>query len=79
MYDLISGFIFRGEHDLNKRNKGGWTPLMYACYIGHDSIVHILLDATVNVKVKNLKGHTALHLACSCGNESVVYFLLQVA
>lgn len=30
-------------NDLNARNKGGWTPLMYAAFIGHDDIVNLLL------------------------------------
>ena len=51
---------------------------MYACYIGHDNIVNLLLDAGVNVNVKNHKGQTPLMLASSCGNESVGYFLVQV-
>lgn len=64
--------------DLNKKNVGGWSPLMYACYIGHDNIVNLLLDAGVSVNVKNHKGQTPLMLASSCGNESVGYFLVQV-
>lgn len=51
---------------------------MYACYIGHDNIVNLLLDAGVSVNVKNHKGQTPLMLASSCGNESVGYFLVQV-
>jgi len=51
---------------------------MYACYIGHDDIVHILLEADVSINIKNTKGQRALHLACSCGNESVVTLLLKV-
>ena len=70
-------FYSRGE-DLNKKNIGGWTPLMYGCYIGHDNVVNLLLDAGVNVNVTNPKGQTPLILAASCGNESVGYFLLQV-
>jgi ankyrin repeat protein len=70
--------LCRRNADLNKKNRGGWTPLMYACYIGHDNIVNLLLDAGVNVNVKNHKGHTPLMLAASCGNESVGYFLCQV-
>lgn len=51
---------------------------MYACYIGHDNIVNLLLDASVNVNVQNNKGQTPLMLAASCGNESVAYFIYQV-
>lgn len=64
--------------DLDKPNCGGWTPLMYAAYVGHDNIVNLLLDYHVNVNATTAEnGVNALMLAASCGNESVVYFLLQ--
>ncbi|OWF38943.1 ankyrin repeat and SAM domain-containing protein 3-like [Mizuhopecten yessoensis] len=75
-YDCVRSFIQR-KVDLNKKNRGGWTPLMYACYIGHDNIVNLLLDANVSVNIKNSKGQTPLMLASSCGNESVGYFICQ--
>lgn len=64
---------------MNKKNGGGWTPLMYASYIGHDTIVHLLLEAGVSVNVPTPEGQTPLMLASSCGNESIAYFLLQVS
>lgn len=51
---------------------------MYACYIGHDNIVNLLLEASVGVNEQNNKGQTPLMLAASCGNESVAYFVYQV-
>lgn len=69
---------FRREVDLNGKNIGRWTPLMYASYIGHDNIVNLLLEAGVNVNATTAKGLTPLMLAASCGNESIAYFLLQV-
>ena len=63
---------------MNQKNKGGWTALMYASYIGHENIVTLLLEARVSVNVKSSKGQTPLMLAASCGNEGVAYFLLQV-
>ncbi|CAM4525191.1 unnamed protein product [Lepidochelys kempii] len=76
-YEVVQECIQCGELDLNKKNSGGWTPLMYASYIGHDTIVHLLLEAGVNVNVPTPEGQTPLMLASSCGNESVAYFLLQ--
>ena len=74
---IFFAFVCR-KVDLDKKNRGGWTPLMYACYIGHDNIVNLLLDASVNVNVQNNKGQTPLMLAASCGNESVAYFIYSV-
>ncbi|XP_070548274.1 LOW QUALITY PROTEIN: ankyrin repeat and SAM domain-containing protein 3-like [Ptychodera flava] len=76
-YDCVHAIIVSGELDLNKKNSGGWTALMYASYIGHDNIVNLLLDAGVDVNIKSSKGRTSLMLAASCGNESVIYFLLH--
>ncbi|XP_076998023.1 ankyrin repeat and SAM domain-containing protein 3 isoform X3 [Tamandua tetradactyla] len=76
-YEVVKECAQRRELDLNKKNGGGWTPLMYASYIGHDTIVHLLLEAGVSVNVPTPEGQTPLMLASSCGNESIAYFLLQ--
>ncbi|KAH0518299.1 ankyrin repeat and SAM domain-containing protein 3 isoform X2 [Microtus ochrogaster] len=76
-YEVVKECVQRKELDLNKKNGGGWTPLMYASYIGHDTIVHLLLEAGVSVNVPTPEGQTPLMLASSCGNESIAYFLLQ--
>ncbi|XP_071959653.1 ankyrin repeat and SAM domain-containing protein 3-like [Antedon mediterranea] len=76
-YETVHAFIQSGQVDLNQKNKGSWTPLMYASYISHDNIVNLLLDGGVQVDIQTEKGATAFMLAASCGNESVCYFLLQ--
>ncbi|XP_061087490.1 ankyrin repeat and SAM domain-containing protein 3 isoform X2 [Conger conger] len=76
-YDVVAECIRRREVDLDCKNVGGWTPLMYAAYIGHDNIANLLLEAGVGVNATTPKGHTPLMLAASCGNESIAYFLLQ--
>ncbi|OCT64337.1 ankyrin repeat and SAM domain-containing protein 3 isoform X2 [Xenopus laevis] len=76
-YDVVQHFVRRRDVDLNQQNLGGWTPLMYASYIGHDAIVSLLLEAGVDVNCSTPSGQTPLMLAASCGNESVAYFLLQ--
>ncbi|KAM8960234.1 ankyrin repeat and SAM domain-containing protein 3 [Pelodytes ibericus] len=76
-YDVVQHFVRRKEVDLNQQNLGGWTPLMYASYIGHDAVVSLLLDAGVDVNCCTANGQTPLMLAASCGNESVAYFLIQ--
>ncbi|XP_061666389.1 ankyrin repeat and SAM domain-containing protein 3 [Syngnathoides biaculeatus] len=76
-YDVVAKCIQRREVDLNGKNVGGWTALMYASYIGHDNIANLLLEAGVNVNATTAKGQTPLMLAASCGNESIAYFLLH--
>ncbi|XP_059381130.1 ankyrin repeat and SAM domain-containing protein 3 [Carassius carassius] len=76
-YDVVSECIRRGDVDLDGKNVGGWSPLMYAAYIGHDNIVNLLLETGICVNATTSKGLTPLMLAASCGNESIAYFLLQ--
>ncbi|TSL82517.1 Ankyrin repeat and SAM domain-containing protein 3 [Bagarius yarrelli] len=76
-YDVVAECIRKGKVDVDGRNLGGWTPLMYAAYIGHDNVVNLLLESGVSVNASTAKGLTPLMLAASCGNESIAYFLLQ--
>ncbi|XP_069547583.1 ankyrin repeat and SAM domain-containing protein 3 isoform X1 [Brachyistius frenatus] len=76
-YDVVAECIEKRQVDLDGKNIGGWTPLMYASYIGHDNIANLLLEAGVNVNATTAKGLSPLILAASCGNESIAYFLLQ--
>ncbi|XP_028823019.1 ankyrin repeat and SAM domain-containing protein 3 [Denticeps clupeoides] len=76
-HDVVAECIRSGQVDLDQKNMGGWTPLMYACYIGHDNIVELLLEAEIGVNATTPKGLTALMLAASCGNESVAKSLLR--
>lgn len=64
---------------MNRKNVGGWTPLMYAAYIGHDRIANVLLDAGVGVNVTTVRRQTPLMLAASCGNEGIAHCLLEVS
>lgn len=76
-YEVVQNCVCRRDVDLNQKNLGGWTPLMYASYIGHDSVVSLLLEAGVDVNCRTPSGQTPLMLAASCGNERVAYFLIQ--
>lgn len=57
----------------------GWTALMYASYVGHDTVVNLLLDAGADACKGTPSGLTPLMVAAGCGNESVCYFLIQVS
>ncbi len=51
---------------------------MYASYVGHDTIVNLLLDAGVDPSYSTPGNLSPLMVAAGCGNESVCYFLIQV-
>lgn len=75
LYECVKILLIRGGVDIDKRNKGSWTALMYACYIGHDSIVSLLLEQGACVNIRNQKKETSLMLAASCGNDRVGFLL----
>ena len=52
---------------------------MYASYVGHDTIVNLLLDSGVDASLGTPAWLTPLMVAAGCGNESVCYFLMQVS
>ncbi|CCW63997.1 unnamed protein product [Phytomonas sp. EM1] len=53
------------------------TPLMWAAFRGHLSIVRFLVDQEAAVNACNSLGHTALHWAIIAGKFDVVRFLLD--
>lgn len=77
-YQVVNKCVVNKE-DLNKRNKGGWTPLMYAAYVGRDTIVGLLLDGGANTNCASTKNLSPLMVSAGSGIESVCYFLLQVS
>lgn len=76
-YDCVRARLAEGA-DPNRGNAEGWTPLLYAAFLGHDTIVNQLLDTgDCLVDACGRDGRTPLAGACAAGHESVVYFLLQ--
>ena len=52
---------------------------MYAGYVGHDTVVNLLLEAGVDPNKGTPADLTPLMVSAGCGNESVCYFLIQVS
>lgn len=76
-YDCVRMLIAAGG-SLDRQNAEGWTPLLYAAYVGHDTIVNLLLETgRCDANARARDGSTALMWACLSGCESVAYFLLS--
>lgn len=60
------------------KNQSGWTPLLYAAYLGHNSVAAFLLDNGAKVDDStNDRWQTPLMMASACGNLNVVRLLLE--
>ena len=82
----------KSEHlcDLDLKNSGGWTCLMYAAYYDHANVARWLLEGNVyneyrgpvkripvNPSIKTNLGKTPLMLAASCGHNETVETILH--
>lgn len=57
--------------------KNATTPLHLACILGHDHIVHYLLEKGANPNLQtNLKGYACLHLAVLANKPEIIIELL---
>lgn len=62
--------------DINARDQGGRTFLIWASMGGHERIARILIDAGADVHAKDAKGATALMLAVAWGYDTIVQMLI---
>ena len=64
--------------DLNKKNAmSGSTPLITAASFGKNKITQVLIDADVDLTLKNNDGATALHTAAFFGRVEIVQMLID--
>jgi len=64
--------------DLNLKNIGGWTPVMYAAYLGHANLVKQLLAAGCRMDQVDNCGRGLLTLAAMCGHMEVIQGILAM-
>jgi ankyrin repeat protein len=58
--------------DVNAKGSGDWTPLDWACYIGHLQVVKKLEEHGADIEAKESNGSTPLHVASVNGHLAVV-------
>ena len=70
---LLSG----GSLDIDQADAQGWTPLVYACGMGHSHVARILLDKGANASIADTDGGTAMHMAAEHGQLAVCKMLVN--
>lgn len=68
--------VNQATHPYRCRDENGWTALHFACDLGAEKIVHLLVSKGANVDVLNANGETACALAAEHGHSSIVRYLI---
>ena len=63
--------------DVNAKDKGDWTALMFASGKGNTDIVRALIEAKADVNAKDEDDNTALVIASLSGHTEIVKLLKQ--
>lgn len=69
--------ILDKNRQVNKLNRGGWSPLMYASYMGHGDVIKLFLSIGADPEQRTPQGSTSLILAAMCGYDSVMNSLIK--
>ena len=69
--------LIQDGQDVNRGDRNGDTPLIYAAVNGRDQVVQELIRAGADVNVKSDYKRTALHRASSWGHSSVIKTLAE--
>ncbi|XP_048246506.1 ankyrin repeat domain-containing protein 50-like isoform X2 [Haliotis rufescens] len=64
--------------DINKKDCGGMTPVMWAARRGHREVLDLLVKKGADVSVKDKDGHNILHWACYGSNFAMVKYVLSL-
>ena len=69
--------LLQNHSDINAKDEGGKTPLMYAVFHGRTQIIEKLIDAGANINEKNEANWPILTQAVICGQIDVIQKLID--
>ncbi|MEU7828817.1 MULTISPECIES: ankyrin repeat domain-containing protein [unclassified Nonomuraea] len=73
----VAGLLLAAGADVNGRESGGWTALLWAAAKGHAETAELLIEAGAEIDAANDVGDTPLTLAARRGALGVVRLLLD--
>jgi len=72
---LLDGKYEGRGADVDARDEGRWTPLIYAAISGHEAVVRLLLKRDARRKLEGIEGETALGFAVICHRDACAAML----
>jgi ankyrin repeat protein len=75
----IVALLVRHGADCERKDEGGYTPLMVACHKGKASLVKVLLESGANADTTNHLGMTPLMVAAQLAREDIMELLFAQA
>ncbi|KAG5899028.1 hypothetical protein JTB14_000054 [Gonioctena quinquepunctata] len=76
-YKNLSALLTKKEHDKEKKDVRGRTPLMLAVTLGHLESTRTLLNFEANVNCENMKGWTVVQEAVATGDPELLQIVLE--
>ncbi|CAG9783326.1 unnamed protein product [Diatraea saccharalis] len=77
--DVCDLLLNEGRANVDPRDHGGWTPLVWAAEHKHVRTVRLLLSKGANALAKDLEGNGAIHWCALAGDSNVLKLLLDAA
>ena len=76
-YEDIALALLAAGADVHAKDKGGWTPLRWACFMGCKEVVQALIDRGSRVNERYRAGRTPLMVADEGGDKEIMMCLLR--
>jgi len=74
---LLALLLIKAGVNIEKKDHGGFSPLICACEEGHKEVVRLLLAYGANIEAKDNDGRTPLIYACEEDHKEIVELLLS--
>ena len=76
-YEDVALALLVAGADVHAKDKGGWTPLRWACFTGCKDVVQALVDRGARVNERDWVGRTPLMVADEGGDKEIMMCLLR--